>query len=132
MITGAHAIIYSKDPEADRGFMRDVLGLPHVDAGGGWLIFGLPPAEVAVHPSRRNDVHEIYLMCADIRRFVARMRKRRVRCGRVREMVWGRLVTLTLPGGGSLGVYEPLHARPKSGRVRTPTSPGSPAKKRRS
>ena len=70
MITGAHSIIYSTDAEADRTFLREVLGFPHVDVGGGWLIFGLPPAEVAVHPSEKNDVHELYLMCEDIETLV--------------------------------------------------------------
>ena len=112
MLTGAHAIIYSRDPEADRAFLRDVLRLPHVDAGDGWLIFGLPPAEVAVHPSRKNDVHELYLICADIHAFVAAMKKNGLSCGSVRAMGWGELTELTLPGGGALGVYEPRHPRP--------------------
>ncbi len=77
MIIGAHAIVYSRKPEADRAFLRDVLGFPSVDAGNGWLIFGLLPAEVAVHPARRNDVHELYLMCDDVRAFVAAMARRR-------------------------------------------------------
>jgi hypothetical protein len=89
MITGAHSIIYSKDPEADRGFLKDVLGLPHVDVGDGWLIFGLPPAEVAVHPSEKNDVHEFYLICADVDAFVARVTARGLSCSPVRDMGWG-------------------------------------------
>lgn len=117
MISGAHAIIYSKQPEADRAFLRDVLGLPHVDVGDGWLIFGLPPAEVAVHPSRKNDEHELFLMCDDVRAFVAAMRKRNVACAPVQQMGWGSLTSVTLPGGGTLGVYEPRHARPKPMRV---------------
>lgn len=114
MITGAHSIVYSKNPEADREFLRDVLKLSHVDVGHGWLIFGLPPAEVAVHPSRKNDIHELYLMCDDIGDFVDAMRKRGVRCGAVRDLRWGLLSELFLPGGGKLGVYEPRHARPKA------------------
>src|SRR5437773_6174425 len=113
MIIGAHAIINSTDPEADRAFLRDVLGLPHVDVGGGWLIFGLPPAEVAVHPSEENNVHELYLMCDDVGSFVARMRKHGIACGPVQNPGWGLLTSLTLPGGGKLGVYQPRHARPK-------------------
>jgi hypothetical protein len=113
MITGAHSIIYSKNPEADRGFLKDVLGLPHVDVGDGWLIFGLPPAEVAVHPSEKNDVHEFYLICADVDAFVARVTARGLSCSPVRDMGWGRLTQVSLPGGGKLGVYEPRHARPK-------------------
>jgi hypothetical protein len=118
MIIGAHSIIYSKKPEADRDFLRDVLGLPHVDVGHGWLIFGLPPAEVAVHPSEKNDVHEFYLMCADIKAFIAAMKKRKITCGPVLNQGWGKLTQLSLPGGGKLGVYEPRHARPKSMSVR--------------
>ena len=70
MIVGAHSIIYSKNPEADRTFLKDGLGLPHVDIGDGWLIFGLPPSEVAVHPAEEDGVHEFYLMCADVAAFV--------------------------------------------------------------
>jgi hypothetical protein len=89
-----------------------VLKLGHVDVGGGWLIFGLPPAEVAVHPSEKNDVHEFYLMCADVDAFVAEMQKHDVSCGQVRDQGWGLLTQLTLPGGGKLGVYQSRHARP--------------------
>jgi hypothetical protein len=117
MITGAHSIIYSKDPEADRVFLRDVLKFPSVDVGQGWLIFGLPPAEVAVHPSKKNDIHEFYLMCDDVKAFVADMKKRKVTCGPVQNMGWGALTQVTLPGGGKLGVYQPRHARPKSMKV---------------
>jgi len=113
MITGAHSIIYSKNSEADRDFLRDVLQLPHVDVGRGWLIFGLPPAEVAVHPSEENNQHEFYLMCDDIEAFVAEMKEKGVACGPVQDMGWGLLSQLTLPGGGNLGVYQPRHARPQ-------------------
>jgi hypothetical protein len=118
MIIGAHSIIYSRNPEADRDFLRDVLELPNVDVGHGWLIFGLPPSELAVHPSRKNGVHEFYFMCEDVRAFVAAMKKRRVRCGPVQNLGWGELTQVTLPGGGKLGVYQPRHARPKAARVR--------------
>jgi hypothetical protein len=114
MIIGAHSILYSKSPGADRDFLRDVLGLPNVDVGDGWLIFGLPPAELAVHPSDRNDVHEFYFMCADVAALVAALEKRGVKCGPVQNQGWGLLTQVTLPGGGKLGVYEPRHARPKS------------------
>jgi hypothetical protein len=114
MIIGAHSIIYSKNPEADRTFLRDVLGMPHVDVGEGWLIFGLPPAEVAVHPGDKNDVHEFYLMSDDIKGFVAQMQKRKIACGPVQNQGWGMLTQVTLPGGGKLGVYQPRHARPKA------------------
>src|ERR1044071_7305643 len=102
MINGAHAIIYSSNAEADRAFLRDVLKLSHVDVGGGWLIFGLPPAEVAVHPSGKNDVHELYLMCDDIGAFVAEMKEHGIECGEVQNPGWGLLTQVTLPGGGKL------------------------------
>lgn len=112
MITGAHSIIYSKNPDADRAFLRDVLQLTNVDVGHGWLIFGLPPAEVAVHPSDENNVQEFYLMCDDIEAFVAEMKAKGIACGPVDDQGWGLLSRLTLPGGGTLGVYQPRHARP--------------------
>jgi len=114
MIIGAHSILYSKDPEADRGFLRDVVGLPHVDVGGGWLVFGLPPAEVAVHPADRNDVHEFYLMADDIHEFIADLARRGVACTPPQSLDWGVLTHVFLPGGGKLGVYEPRHARPEA------------------
>jgi hypothetical protein len=112
LIIGAHSIIYSANPEADRVFLRDVLNLPNVDVGGGWLIFGLPPAEVAVHPSSKNDVHEFYLMCDDVEALIAEMRKQEVDCSPVQNQGWGLLTQVTLPGGGKLGIYQPRHARP--------------------
>jgi hypothetical protein len=130
MIIGAHSILYSKDAEADRRFLRDVLKFPHVDAGGGWLIFGLPPAEVAVHPGPRNDVHEFYLMCEDVAKFVAAMKKRRVKCAPIRTMDWGQLTRVTLPGGGQLGVYQPLHARPKAAKPNKPARAAQRARTR--
>jgi len=127
VITGAHAIIYSTDAEADRAFLRDVLALPHVDVGHGWLIFGLPPSEVAVHPSDRNNLHELYFMCDDIETFVARMKAHAVDCAPVKNEGWGLLTHLTLPGGGKIGVYQPRHARPpaqiKSGPEGGPEGP---------
>src|SRR5216684_927862 len=114
MIVGAHSIIYSKKPDADRAFLRDVLELPNVDVGGGWLIFGLPPAEVAVHPSGENDVHEFYLMVDDVAGFIAGMKRRGIACAPVENLGWGMLTRLTLPGGGKLGVYQPRHGRPKA------------------
>jgi hypothetical protein len=114
MIIGAHSIIYSKDPEADRAFLRDVLKLKSVDAGRGWLIFGLPPAELAVHPSDKNNVHEFYLMCADVEAFVAGLAERGVKCSPVQSLSWGMRTDVSLPGGGKLGLYQPRHARPKT------------------
>src|SRR5512136_697679 len=132
MIIGAHSIIYSKNPEADRAFLRDVLKLTQVDVGDGWLIFGLPPSEVAVHPSSKNNVHELYFMCDDINRFVAEMKEHKISCAPVQNLGWGMMTQLTLPGGGKLGVYQPRHARPKAMTVkRSGTSRASrrPARK---
>jgi hypothetical protein len=114
MIIGGHSVIYSADADADRAFLRDVLKLTNVDVGGGWLIFGLPPAEVAVHPSDKSDVHEFFLMCDDIEAFITEMKKHSINCGRVQDESWGLLSYLTLPSGGKLGVYQPRHARPKA------------------
>ena len=112
MITGAHSIIYSTNADADRAFLRDVLKLTHVDVGHGWLIFGLPPAEVAVHPSEKNNVHELYLMCDDVKAFTSSMAQHGIACDPVIDQGWGLLTRITLPGGGKLGVYQPRHARP--------------------
>jgi hypothetical protein len=112
MITGAHSIIYSTNADADRDFFQNVLQLTNVDVGDGWLIFGLPPAEVAIHPSEKDDIHEFYLMCDDVKAFVAEMEKKGVVCGAIQDMGWGLLTQLTLPGGGKLGVYQPRHPRP--------------------
>lgn len=123
MITGAHAIIYSTKPDADRNFLRDAIGLPHVDVGHGWLIFGLPPSEIAVHPADKNGAHELYFMCNDIEAFVSEMKTHDIDCGPVQNQGWGLLTQITLPGGGLMGVYQPRHARPE------PMSVGQPARK---
>ena len=112
LINGAHSIVYSKDAEADRAFLRDVLGLPAVDVGRGWLIFALPPSEVAVHPAEGSDRHELYLMTDDIHAFVKEMADRGISCGPPEDQGWGVLAGLVLPGGGKIGVYQPRHARP--------------------
>ena len=112
MIIGAHSILYSKSPAADRNFLRDVLGFPSVDVGDGWLIFGLPPSEVAVHPSEKNDVHEFYLMSDDVEALIATLAQHKVACSPVRNLGWGLLTQVSLPGGGKLGIYWPRHARP--------------------
>jgi hypothetical protein len=113
MIIGAHSIIYSSDPDADRDFFRNVLKLTNVDVGAGWLIFGLPPSEVAVHPSSGGNQHEFYLMVDDIEVFSKEMSNQSIPCSPVDDQGWGLLVELTLPGGGKLGVYQPRHARPE-------------------
>ena len=110
-ISGAHVIIYSADAGADRDFLRDVLRYPHVDVGGGWLIFKLPPAEVAVHPSEGAAAHELYLMCDDIDETVAELGAQGVEFADIAEEQWGRVSSLRLPGGSDLGIYEPRHPR---------------------
>lgn len=118
MIKGAHVILYSKDPEADRKFFRDTLKYPHADAGDGWLIFALPPAEVAVHPTMEGSEggsHELYLMCEDVQAFVEQMKAQGLSCTEPEDHGWGVLTALTLPGGGQLGVYQPRHASPLPG-----------------
>jgi catechol 2,3-dioxygenase-like lactoylglutathione lyase family enzyme len=111
MINGAHVIVYSTDAEADRAFFRDVLGYPSVDAGHGWLIFKLPPAEVAVHPAEAAS-HELLLMCDDLEATVAELTARGVEFVRpVERQRWGVLTSFRLPGGGEVGLYEPLHER---------------------
>jgi hypothetical protein len=112
LINGAHAILYSRDAERDRAFLRDVLQFASVDIGNGWLIIALPSSEIAVHPADANDRHELYLMTSDIGAFTAAMTARGVECTPAQSMGWGVSTTLTLPGGGKLGVYEPRHARP--------------------
>jgi catechol 2,3-dioxygenase-like lactoylglutathione lyase family enzyme len=112
MITGAHVIVYSADAEADRAFLRDVLGLRGVDAGGGWLIFALPSAELAVHPAEHDPIHELYLLTEDVAALVAELRLRGASCTDPEGHDWGVLTQVTLPGGGLIGVYEPRHERP--------------------
>src|ERR1700712_1174586 len=112
MITGAHSIIYSSDSKADMDFFKNVLKFPNVDVGRGWLIFGLPPSEVAIHPSDENGPHEFYLLCDDIHVFIKEMAEHQIACSAIDEQRWGLITHLTLPGGGKIGVYEPKHARP--------------------
>jgi hypothetical protein len=117
MILGAHAIINSKKPDLDREFLRKVLGLPHVDAGHGWLIFGLPPSEVAVHPADESGAHELFFIVKDIKAFLSEMKKRKIKCSPAQELRWGILTQVTLPGGGKLGFYQALHPRPKAAKA---------------
>jgi catechol 2,3-dioxygenase-like lactoylglutathione lyase family enzyme len=112
MINGAHVIIYSKDAAADRAFLRDVMGFPHVDVGEGWLIFRLPDSEVAVHPGSSGESHELYLMCDDLAATMADLKARGVACETPESLGWGMRTRLDLPGGGKLAMYEPRHARP--------------------
>jgi catechol 2,3-dioxygenase-like lactoylglutathione lyase family enzyme len=110
MIFGAHVIVYSKDAEADRAFLRDVLGFSSVDAGHGWLIFALPPAEAAVHPAEENDRHELYFMCDDLKAEISTLAAKGIACSDVQEQRWGSITKIGLPGGGQVGLYQPKHA----------------------
>ncbi len=119
MIIGAHFLLYSKDAKADRAFFRNVLGLRHIDVGGGWLIFQMPPAEAGIHPlegefSLDHSGHrllgaELYLMCNDLKLQIASLRKKNVECGEVVEADWGMKTTIPLPSGGKIGLYQPKH-----------------------
>jgi catechol 2,3-dioxygenase-like lactoylglutathione lyase family enzyme len=109
MLTGAHVVIYSKNPEADRAFFKDILRFPSVDAGRGWQIFGLPGAEVAFHPHERNDRHAMYFLCDDLRAQLAALQKKGVAFGPISEERWGKRTTILLPSGGQIGLYEPKH-----------------------
>jgi len=110
VIRGAHVILYSSDAEADRAFLRGLLGLGEVDAGGGWLVLQLPPGEVAVHPAETSGAVELYLVCDDVDETVAELAGRGVDFeGPVSDQGWGRLTTIRLPGGGRLGLYEARH-----------------------
>jgi catechol 2,3-dioxygenase-like lactoylglutathione lyase family enzyme len=112
MINGAHVVIYTRDSEADRAFFRDILKFPCVDAGHGWLIFALPPAEAAFHDSESNGPNELYLMCDDIAATLKDLKSKQVKVSEVSEQRWGKLASLTLPGGGRVGVYQPKHPSP--------------------
>src|SRR6202041_705904 len=105
MINGAHVLLYSPDAEADRNFFRDVLNLKSVDAGHGWLIFALPPSEVAVHPAEQNNRHELYFMCNDLSAEIAALKEKSVECSQPHEERWGSIVNIQLPGGGHIGLY---------------------------
>jgi len=110
VISGAHVILYSRDAEADRAFLRDVLGFPNVDAGDGWLIFALPPSELAVHPTNGAQMFELYLLCDDVEETVAELTGKGVETtGPVADRGWGMLTGVRLPGGGEVGLYEPDH-----------------------
>ena len=110
MITGIHAIVFSPEAEQVRAFFRDVLGLSSVDAGGGWLIFALPPAEFAVHPTEHTPRYELYLMCDDINATTKALQAKGVEFAYpVKAERWGLVTAITVPGGGEMGLYEPRH-----------------------
>jgi len=120
MINGTHLLIYSTDADADRAFFRDVLQFKSVDAGHGWLIFALPPAEVGIHPAEGPPAPDpsgqamsqtvLYLMCDDVRATITSLESKGVSCAPVTEAPWGRSTTLKLPSGAALGLYQPTHA----------------------
>jgi catechol 2,3-dioxygenase-like lactoylglutathione lyase family enzyme len=110
MINGVHALIYSRDADRMRAFFRDVLGRKAVDAGDGWVIFALPPAELAVRPTEGTGHHELYLMCEDIEQTIKELGENDVSCSPVEDQGWGLVTSVQLPGGGELGLYEPRHA----------------------
>jgi catechol 2,3-dioxygenase-like lactoylglutathione lyase family enzyme len=113
MITGAHAVFFTTDAERDRAFFRDVLDFPSVDAGDGWLIFALPPAELAVHPAAEGGPHKLYLMCDDVDATLSELEAKGVDIAQpVSDESWGRVTAIRLPGGGELGLYEPKHSSP--------------------
>ncbi|MGA9670456.1 MAG: VOC family protein [Terracidiphilus sp.] len=113
MIFGAHVVVYSNDAEADRAFFRDTLDLASVDAGLGWLIFALPPSEIAVHPAEKpspeNGRHRLYLMCDDLQAEIKTLEKKGVPCSQVQEARWGSITGFQLPGGSKVGLYQPKH-----------------------
>jgi hypothetical protein len=111
VINGGHVIIYSQEAEADRAFLQSVLEFPHVDAGAGWLIFKLPPTEIAVHPTDGPPAHELYLMCDDLDATMSQLAAKGVGFTAVTEARWGRQTGLRLPSGGEIGLYEPRHLR---------------------
>jgi catechol 2,3-dioxygenase-like lactoylglutathione lyase family enzyme len=139
MINGTHALIYAKDAERARAFFRDVLGLDSVDAGQGWLIFALPPAEVGIHPIMEGDdeSHELYFMCDDVKKTVAELEKKGVQCAPIQEAGWGLLTSFEVPGAKPMGLYEPRHplahgkARPAKKAARKPArkAAAKPAKR---
>lgn len=118
MIRGAHILLYSEDAEADRTFFREILDLPCIDAGHGWLIFALPPAEAAIHPvdggSQGGEAGKLldatlYLMCDDLDALLASLKKKHVECAKIERQRWGITTTVPLPSGGTLGLYQPTH-----------------------
>ena len=112
MINGAHVVIYTRNPEADRAFFRDVLKFPSIDAGHGWLIFIMPQTEAAFHDSEENNQHEFFLICDDITATLNDLKTKKAEVSDVTEQRWGKLATFALPGGSKVGIYEPKHPSP--------------------
>lgn len=111
MINGAHVVLYSKNAEADRAFFRDVLEFGAVDAGRGWLIFAMPPAEAAFHPASDNGRHELFFLCDDVRAEIAALEEKGVVCSALQETGWGSITSIPLPGGGEVRLYQPKHPK---------------------
>lgn len=134
MIIGAHIMLESTNDNADRKFLTEVLKLDSINAGGGYMIFGIPPAEVSIHGSERNDVHKLYFMCDDIAAFTGDMTRHGIAFSTPERQGWGTVTEITLPGGGRLGVYQPRHERPKPAGVKAAAKKktANPAKKRAS
>ena len=109
MVSGAHIVVYSKDPDADRAFFRDVLKFNSVDAGKGWLIFALPPSEAAFHPAEKNNVHELYFTCDNLKATIIQLQSKNIETSEIHEERWGILTKMKLPGGGEIGLYQPKH-----------------------
>lgn len=114
MISGAHVMIFTRDEAADRAFLRDFLQIQCIDAGGGWLIYKLPPTELGVHGGPENDVHQLYLMCEDLDEAIARLKRKGVECSKPFTASWGRATSIPLPGGGKLGLYQPDHPQARN------------------
>ena len=132
MITGIHTIVYSKDAGQTRAFFRDILGLKSVDAGRGWLIFGLPPAELAAHPDDKGGRHELYLMCDDVEKTVEQLTRKGVEFTRpITNRGWGLLTSMKLPGAGELWLYQPKHPTAIGGKPRVVSRERAPARKPR-
>ena len=130
MITGAHVMLQSTNDKADMEFLTGVLKLPSINAGGGYMIYGIPPAEVSIHGSDRNDVHQLYFMCDDIAAFTGDMTRHGIAFSTPVRQSWGTLTEITLPGGGKLGVYQPRHPRPgPAGKPAAKKKAAPPAKK---
>ena len=109
MIFGAHVVLYSNDPAADRAFFKDILGFASVDAGHGWLIFALPPAEAAVHSAEQHNRHELYFICDDLTAEISALAQKGVHCSEIQQARWGSITKFRLPGGSDVGLYQPRH-----------------------
>ena len=112
LISGAHVMIFTRNEDSDRAFLRDVFEVPCIDPGGGWLIYRLPPTELGIHGGEQNDVHQLYFMTESLDAAIEKLAGKGVECGEPFTASWGRATKVPLPGGGTIGLYEPRHARP--------------------